>query len=293
MPRVELRKSHHHQAKPRQRQLPAPDAGNGKNTMLFNETTFIGIDPTAGSSPMAYAAIDQDLRLIALDEGGLDEITAFVGGQKVAFVAVSSPRRPNQGLMKKEEIRNQLKPVPKPGRWLGYRVAEYQLQQRKIHIMRTCGEKQRCPNWIRTGFEVYRKLEALGCQDYPALDNQASGKIPSQMMEVYPHGIYTALLGLVPFPKNNLEGRLQRQLVLHNQGLDIPDPMRIFEEITRYRILKGTLPLEALYKAPQLDALAAAYTAWAAATAPEEVSIFGHPEEGQIVFPVKELNPKY
>lgn len=242
---------------------------------------------------MAYAAIDQDLRLIALDEGELDEITAFVGGQKTAFVAVSSPRRPNQGLMKIEEIRNQLKPAPKPGRWLGYRVAEYQLRQHQIHIIRTCGDKQRCPNWMQRGFEVYRKLESLGCRDFEVSDSQPSGTIPSQMLEVYPHGIYTALLGLGPFPKNGLEGRLQRQLVLHNQGLNIPDPMRIFEEITRYRILKGVLPLEGLYDAAQLDALAAAYTAWVAATAPQEVSVLGHPEEGQIVFPVPELNPKY
>jgi hypothetical protein len=261
--------------------------------MLFNETTFIGIDPTAGSRPMAYAAIDQDLRLIALDEGELDEIAAFVGGQKAAFVAVSSPRRPNQGLMKKDEIRNQLKPVPRPGRWLGYRVAEYQLRQRNIHIIRTCGDQRKCPNWMRRGFEVYRKLESLGCRDYESSEEQPSGMIASQMLEVYPHGIYTALLGLVPFPKNNLEGRLQRQLVLHNQGLDIPDPMRMFEEITRYRILKGTLPLEGLYNAPQLDALAAAFTAWVAATAPQQVSVFGHPQEGQIVFPVPELSPRY
>ena len=62
---------------------------------------------------------------MALDEGDFDEITAFVGGQKAAFVAVASPRRPNQGLMKRDDIRESLKPVPRPGRWLGYRVAEY------------------------------------------------------------------------------------------------------------------------------------------------------------------------
>lgn len=261
--------------------------------MLFNETIFIGIDPTTGARPMAYAALDQDLRLLALDEGTLDEITAFVGGQKTAFVAVCSPRRPNQGLMKNEEIRSQLKPVPRPGRWLGYRVAEYELRQHNIHIMRTCGKAQKCAKWIRKGFEVYRKLEALGCKEYPSFEPLPSGKIPSQILEVYPHGAYTSLLGQLPFPKKSLEGRLQRQLILHNQGLDIPDPMRIFEEITRYRILKGVLSLDRLFKATHLDALVAAYTAWVAATSPKELSLYGHPDEGQIVFPVSELNPKY
>lgn len=266
---------------------------NGYFTMLFNETIFIGIDPTAGKRPMAYAALDQDLRLLALDEGELDEITAFVGGQKTAFAAVCSPRRPNQGLMKNEEIRAQLKPTPRPGRWLGYRVAEYQLRQHNIHIMRTCSEIPKCPRWVRKGFEIYRKLESLGCHDYPSLDPLPSGKIPSQILEVYPHGAYTGLLGQIPFPKNNLEGRLQRQLVLHNQGLDIPDPMRIFEEITRYRILKGSLRMDGLYKTTQLDALVAAYTAWVIGTSPENATLIGHSEEGKIVFPVPELNPKY
>jgi hypothetical protein len=90
-----------------------------------------------------------------------------------------------------------------------------------------------------------------------------------------------------------LEGRIQRQLILHNHGLDIPDPMRVFEEITRYRILKGTISLERLYHPPMLDALASAYTAWMAATSPEEISNLGHPEEGEIILPVPQLNPKY
>ena len=65
--------------------------------MLFNETSFIGIDPTAGKRPMAYAALDRDLSLIALGEGDLDAVTAFVAGQQSAYVAVNAPPRPNQG----------------------------------------------------------------------------------------------------------------------------------------------------------------------------------------------------
>lgn len=255
--------------------------------MLFNETTFIGIDPTAGLKPIAYAALDQDLRLLALDEGDFDEITAFVGGQKAAFVAVASPRRPNQGLMKRDDIRESLKPVPRPGRWLGYRVAEYQLRQHKIPVMRTCSEEDKCPKWMRIGFEIYRRLKSMGYSEYPSTDQA------SQILEIYPHGTFSALLRRTPFPKKSLEGRLQRQLILHNQGLDIPDPMRVFEEITRYRILQGTLALEGLYSAPKLDALAASFTAWLAATKPGEVTLLGHPEEGQITLPVPELSPKY
>ena len=255
--------------------------------MLFNDFTFIGIDPTAGRRPMAYAALDGNLKLLALDEGNLDEITAFVGGQQSAFVAISSPSKVNQGLMKKDEIRETLKPVPRPGRWMGFRVSEYQLRQHKIHIMRTCSDESKCPNWMKIGFELYRRLKSLGYVNYPAEDGS------SQLMEVYPHAIFTVLLGSVPYSKGTLEGKLQRQLILHNQGLDIPDPMRFFEEITRYRIIKGMLPFGILYKTRKLDALAAAFTAWVAATAPSEVTLLGHPAEGLMVLPVKALNPKY
>ena len=255
--------------------------------MLFNETTFIGIDPTAGKRPMAYAVLDQDLRLLALDEGDIDEITAFVGGQQGAFVAVNSPRRPNQGLMEQPEIRDSLTTTPKPGRWEGFRVAEYQLRLRNIRTPRTCRSVENCPGWMQYGFELYRRLETMGCRDYLSSD------AASQILEVYPHGAFTVLLGNVPFPKMSLEGRLQRQLILHNQGLEIHDPMRVFEEITRYRILHGVLPLDGLYDPPQLDALVAAYTAWMAATNPKGITILGHPQEGQIILPAAELQKKY
>jgi hypothetical protein len=255
--------------------------------MLFNETSFIGIDPNAGKWPMAYVALDQELRLLAFDEGDVETVTAFVAGQQSAFVAIASPRRPNLGLMKQEKIRETLKPVPKPGRWQGYRVAEYQLRQHNIQIMRTRSEDAKCPQWMRIGYKLYRRLESMGGYEYPSTGNSP------QIMETYPHAVYTVLLGFTPYPKTSLEGRLQRQLVLHNQGLDIPDPMRIFEEITRYRILKGMLNLEGLFSPPVLDAMASAYTAWMAAVNPDKVTILGHPDEGQIVLPVEKLNLKY
>jgi hypothetical protein len=97
----------------------------------------------------------------------------------------------------------------------------------------------------------------------------------------------------LPFPKNSFEGRLQRQLTLYRNGLNIADPMRIFEEITRHRLMTGVLPLEGLFTTPQLDALGAAYTAWVAAIQPDQVTLLGSSEEGQIVLPVAELQSKY
>ncbi|HBY08861.1 MAG TPA: hypothetical protein DEH22_14190 [Chloroflexi bacterium] len=255
--------------------------------MLFNETTFIGIDPTAGKQPMAYAALDRDLNPLALGEGDLDAVTAYVGGQQAAFVAVNAPRRPNQGLLKRPEIRDALHPVPRPGRWEGFRVAEYQLYQHNIRTPRTRAQKDKCPAWMQVGFDLYKRLESLDYKPYPQSDSSR------QWLEVYPHAAFSVLLGCQPFPKNTFEGRVQRQLLLHNQGLQVPDPMRIFEEITRYRLLQGILPLDGLYTARELDALVAAFTAWVAATTPEAITRLGRPEEGEIILPGAELQSKY
>ncbi|MEN8172384.1 MAG: DUF429 domain-containing protein [Chloroflexota bacterium] len=259
-----------------------------KNAMLFSQKTFIGIDPAASPRPVVFAAINRDLNLLSLRSEPLEEIHAYLGGQECAMIAICGPSSPNQGLMKREAVRQALNPPPNPGRWMGFRVVEYQLAQHNIRMPRTHANADNCPGWMRTSFELYRQAEGLGYQSYPA-DEETS----LQMMEVYPHATFSTLLGVLPFPKHSLEGRLQRQLALFHAGLNIPDPMRVFEEITRHRLMTGVLPLEGLYTSAQLDALSAAYTAWMAAARPEKITQLGDPEEGQILLPAAELQSKY
>jgi hypothetical protein len=255
--------------------------------MFFANMTFIGIDPTAGQKPFTYAALDQDLHLLALGEGSMDEVLAFVGGQRQAYAAVCAPRQPSQGILDRSDIREQLNPPPRPGRWVGFRLAEYQLRMHNISCPKTSSKEQDCPGWMRMGFIVYKRLEQIGYCPYPT--ESAS----LQWLEVYPHAGYCALLGLSPFPKHSLEGRIQRQLALDEVEVRVPDPMRLFEEITRHRLLQGLLPLDDLYSPSELDALLAAYTAWKAANQPGEIKLLGHPEEGQIVIPTRDLKHKY
>lgn len=256
--------------------------------MLFTKTAFIGIDPTAGKRPFVFAALDFDLQLIALVEGPIDEVMAFVGGQEKAFIGINAPQSPNKGLMAKDEFRNHLTPKPRPGRWTGFRMVEYELRQHGINIQRTPGKKETSPKWMQNGFALFRNLEKIGYKHYPF-----EGEHERQIMEIYPHGAFTCLLERTPFPKKNLEGRLQRQLILHSNNLGIPDPMLVFEEITRHRLLHGVIPLDDLYTAEELDALVAAYTAWLAATNPDKVMSIGDPNEGTIVLPVRVLKSRY
>jgi len=254
---------------------------------FFTGATFIGIDPTAGERPFVYAALDQERKLLALGEGSIDDVLAFAAGQHQALAAVCAPGQPNQGVMARPEVRQNLSSSLHPGRWVNFRLADYLLRQHNISIPQTPSDEVRCPNWMRMGFFLHHRLEEFGYLPYPRAEAER------QRLEVYPHACYTALLGVLPFPKHSLEGRIQRQLALYEQEVGVPDAMRIFEEFTRHRLLHGILPIESLYSPGELDALVAAYTAWRTINEPDQVSLLGDPEEGQIVIPVAGLKEHY
>jgi hypothetical protein len=85
--------------------------------------------------------------------------------------------------------------------------------------------------------------------------------------------------------KGTLEGCLQRQMILFDKGVRIKDPMAFFEEVTAHRLMHGRLPEDMVYSLGELNAVAAAFTAWLAATRPSQVIRLGAVDEGQAVFP--------
>jgi hypothetical protein len=72
-------------------------------------------------------------------------------------------------------------------------------------------------------------------------------------------------------PRRTLDGRIQRALILYEEGLRFSDPMDYYEEITRHKLLQGILPAETIYSTRQLEALAAAYVGWLAENRPGQV----------------------
>ena len=255
--------------------------------MFFTDSSYLGIDPTAGRKPFAYAALNDQLHLTALGRGSLDEVLAFMAGQHQAIVAVCAPPRPSQHLMGRAQVRDNLSPPPRPGRYTDFRVAEYMLRQHGISCYKTPSDEKSCPNWMKMGFHLYNRLERMGYHAFPARKHSL------QWLEVYPHASYCSLLGRVPLPKNTLEGRIQRQLVLYQQKMDLPDPMELIKGITPGRLLEGDWPLENLYSQGELDALVAAYTAWQAANHPKQVTALGDASEGVVILPVAELKRHY
>lgn len=253
--------------------------------MLFTDSVFVGIDPTSGRKSFTYAALDKDLNLLALTDGEMEDVTAFLAGQSSATVAVNAPSGVNRGLVR-EKIKKEML-TPHQVRGAEFRMAEYELREHGISISGTPATAALCPSWMQLGFALYRKLGKMGFQKYPEKDSAY------QILETHPHASYCVLAGQVPLAKPSLEGRLQRQLILYEHGVRIKDPMDFFEEITRHKMTKGIWPMDLLYLPEQLDALVAAYTAWLAVNKPDHISNTGDIKEGMIVLPEKELKEKY
>ena len=247
--------------------------------MDASQTYYIGIDPGAGQRRIAYAALDENLRPMALGGGNFEEVLAYVGGQKQAAVAIAAPPRPNLGLMAQEERRATLEPIPAKGKWKNCRLAEYLLFQRGTRAFITPAKASACKAWMHTGFKLYEKLDGLGFERYP------QGNSLKSLMEAWPAASYAAWIKGTLLPKYSLEGRLQRQLALSDQGVHLPDAMQFFEEITRYRLLLGQLPQDVPYEADELDALVLAYTAYLWVAGSEKIEVIGDPAEGQVAVP--------
>jgi len=242
--------------------------------------TFIGIEATADRShPFTFAALDHELAIRAFGRGGIKDVFVFLAGQHTALVGINSPMHTSKGMLSREEIRKRLSPRSHLSGWANLRLVELELLERGIRVARTPSAISNSPHWMRLGFRLYEELARLGYRDFP---------YPSasrQMFECHGEAAFWNLLGHAPLKSNTLEGNLQRQLVLQMCGLPLPDVMQFFEEITRHHLLSSLLPLDHLHSAPELNALAAAYTAWLAIHQPEAVIRIGHEGEGMIYLP--------
>jgi hypothetical protein len=254
--------------------------------MISANTLYIGIDPASGNKDFSYAALDGNLNVVELADSDLAEMVALLDEQSAAFVAINAPARVNRGLVKKKLNEANANPS-RLLRGVDIRLAECELREHGIAVAGTPSREEFCPSWMQVGFALYQKLPKMGFKNFGIEETT------HQFLETHPYACFCALLEMIPFPKATLEGRLQRQLILYDKGLRIADPMNLFEEITRFRLLKGILPTDVLYSSEQLDVLIAAYTAWSVANQPDDVTRLGDHGEGQLILPVRELREKY
>jgi hypothetical protein len=195
----------------------------------------------------------------ALSIGRLADLHAYCAGQTEALVVCGLPlARPLQG---------------------DCRPVEQEILQHGLPSHQTPAEPAPLHPAARIGMtlaEIFRNLGYI--TDLESDD-------PLQLVESHPGAAYHNLLGLHPFDSHTLEGRLQRQLVLFEREVPIPDPMDFFEEVTRHKLMHGILPTKDLYSPAELNALILAHTAWLAANQPEDILTLGDPASGQVLLP--------
>lgn len=257
--------------------------------MLFSEMVFVGVDPTAASRPMHFVALNADREPIVRDCGDLEQVLAFLAGLEHAIVAINAPQGPNLGLMRQEALRRRYNLRTGRSTWVKWRVCEVDLRRRNIHLYNTPATRDLAAGWVQQGFSLFERLQTMGYRIH-----LGDGQPPTRaLLEVQPHAAFTALLERRPFLKNSLEGRLQRQLVLYLERVQIPNPLQCLEEVTRHHLLSGHLPLDDLHSAEELDALVAAFTAYCAVNDPGRVIQIGERDEGVITLPVASLRDHY
>jgi predicted nuclease with RNAse H fold len=253
--------------------------------MLTKPLTYVGVDPTAARFPFTLAALNQDRKLIVLAAGDVNDVLAYLTENKACVVAVNAPPRPNHGLVRKNLEKQNLARGQLRGSDM--RQAESELRAHGISVSPTPARVETCPAWMQMGFDLFHRLDEAGFKQYP------TENAPQQWLETHPHAAFCALLGQIPLSKPTLEGRLQRQIALYEQGIDMKDPMEFFEEITRHKLLLGSFPMELVYTAEELDAMMAAYMAFCVVNCPQETIFIGDHQEGQIALPVVGLKERY
>lgn len=126
-------------------------------------------------------------------------------------------------------------------------------------------------------YDFKQRITEAGFTTYPKQNDSR------QLLLTNAQDCFRGLIGKKPLPRRTLEGRLQRSAILYEEGLQIPDPIDVFEEFTRYRLRQGILPMENIHSPKELDALVAAYVAWLAVNRPGQIASMGG-----VVLPAKE-----
>jgi hypothetical protein len=233
--------------------------------------TYIGIDIQAAHKPFFYAALQDDLEIIATGHGRLLDVLAYLSGQSAALVAINGPicaQHPGGeslqgGLFDRDESDDKFVPL---------RTGEAELISR--------GFAYSVPGKIlERGLDLVSRLREL---DYTIF---AGNNTARSFLETQCDAACWLSTGSRPYDSHSLEGRLQRQLLLCEFGLSLKDPMAFLEEFTRHRLRTSQVPMDLVLSAHELRALMAAAIAWLVDTRPEAIERLGITGEGEIFLP--------
>lgn len=247
--------------------------------MATSEMVFIGLVPITPHLNYEISVLDENRHLLRLEEAGQQDALSILSGYENATVALCLPPQLNNGMVNKSSQKHTGRGRPSQKRQ-NKRLCEYVLSRHGVKIPSTPAVLEDCPSWMKEGFSFYQQLKEIGFSDFSVPCQ------PRMVFETQPEGIFRSILCKPLLPLKSLEGRLQRLLILYDHGVRIADPMTFFEEVTRHRIIQGTLPVQTLMSIVEIESLAAAYMAWLMADQPHKTIRIGNEEEGILVLPI-------
>jgi hypothetical protein len=256
---------------------------------MREKNSFIGLSVISARKPLHVVVLDAEMRTLFAGMLPLAQALEQIDKYPQAVCAIDTPLGVNQGILAGVNGRLRYGLPANATLWQDFRVCEFMIAQAGMKIANT--PPPDVPASVRTqlGWQVVEALRQLGFVNYrPGIFDSAR-----QLVETHPESAYTVCLGHLPRPKSHLFGQLQRQMVLYDVGLDVQNPLRLFDEISRQQVLLGKWQLQEILPVEQMDAHMAAYTAWLAMENSGQLSLLGDPLEGQIALPMSPLKRKY
>jgi hypothetical protein len=200
-------------------------------------------------------ALDGDCRLLALGQSRLKDLLAYIAGQSAVVLAVNAPAPGQAGAAGQESLfpLNEL-PCGSGGEL-----------EATVRAAQVAGDGVKVSPRLRNAAVLYGYVKELGFRFYPAEEELR------QVLATDSETAYRTWVGKRLYEARSLEGRMQRQMILSQQRLPINNPMDFLEEVTPRKLVQGSLPLEKIAPAGELQAWMAANVAWLAGVHEERV----------------------
>lgn len=232
---------------------------------------FLGID--VHQQHLTIAALNRCGEIIGIYDLPSLEDFSLHAQEAFCWMAIDGPDGLNHGLMNDEEYRASLGVTA--NKHYNKKVSEYLLTIKGIRPFSTpmsIDEVGGWKTWMTTSFSLFDGLRKEG---FLVLNENNLSNVAKGMVEVFPHGSFTTLLGYVPKNKLTCEGLEDRKKVLREHIANVDE------------YIVGSKKA----MSDQLDALIAAFTVYQLYKG--NGVLLGDPVEGQVALPVTDIYTKY
>ncbi len=215
---------------------------------------FIGVDPDVQRNAYCMAVLDEERKILALSTEKLRSVYAYLAGVTQGIVGINA-------LIRYQHSRRTARPdrIDKP---------HFQSAAERKKPIPDSDPSTAAPS--RLGGKVVTLQEGIESLGYNPIAKKGSPRrfFLSKAEEVFQDIVSGRLL-----PPGGDASRWQRQLLLLEQEIPLPDVMQYFEEVTRFRILQGTLSEELVYQHTELNAILLSWLGWLESFQPDRIKV--------------------